>query len=50
MMGNVNLTVTPWIEEDSQAYGARISWSADTNTRLEDCIDFGKIIKTCLIK
>lgn len=41
MVGNVNLTVTPSVEEEGKIYGVRISWKADTNTRLEDCIDFG---------
>lgn len=41
MVGNVNLTVTPWSDENGDAYGVRMSWKADTNTRLEDCIDFG---------
>uniref|UniRef100_A0A2A4JLH7 Glycoside hydrolase family 31 N-terminal domain-containing protein n=1 Tax=Heliothis virescens TaxID=7102 RepID=A0A2A4JLH7_HELVI len=40
-VGNVNLTVFTQYDVASNGRGIKLSWVADQNTRLEDCIDFG---------
>ncbi|KAL0820842.1 hypothetical protein ABMA28_005513 [Loxostege sticticalis] len=40
--GTANLTVLTLYDQEANARGIKIDWNAPSQTRMEDCIDFGK--------
>lgn len=46
MIGAANLTLHTLIDEEHGARGIKVKWDTTTETRLEDCFDFGRYFVT----